>query len=436
MSNASMFNIVYTIASLYTVYTLYIFMKVFFERKKVKNKIIIVTFMLYFLGNNMAYFLIGIPLVQLGVNMILILLLTFNFEASMQKHVISVIYICILMMLVETLVGGMLSGIGSAVFEILEVYQDISGIIAIRILTLMMVLLLKNYKSVKKDIIIPMSQWIAVIVIPMGTLYIMLIILQGNYQKHHIVLSILTIFAINIIVFHIYNVIVKAFEAKVEELLVRQQNSMYNKELELMKSSMRIMQSVNHDVKNHLSVISAFLSNGNNEKAEAYLKSIERAYQVIGEHSKSGNIVIDSILNFKIERAVKYNITTKLTTKIPEEMQFSQFDMTIILSNLIDNAIEGCLKSKEEREMEIILIYRNGMLQIKITNNYDGEVKLHKGKIVTRNKDKKNHGIGLRNTGNAIEKYNGVWNIKCDKKQFCVEIMLYVEENYVKKNSE
>lgn len=83
---------------------------------------------------------------------------------------------------------------------------------------------------------------------------------------------------------------------------------------------------------------------------------------------------------------------------LPEKLNVSSFDMTIILGNLMDNAIEA-LKHSERKLLKIKIQFNKGIIRIDIENTYDPEYK--------KKDDGREHGIGLLSVENTLRKYHG-----------------------------
>ncbi len=55
---------------------------------------------------------------------------------------------------------------------------------------------------------------------------------------------------------------------------------------------------------------------------------------------------------------------------------------------------------------------------ILVTNPVDEIVKIEGEYIATSKKDKENHGFGMKNIFDIIEKYNGIRMIECKEREF------------------
>ena len=149
----------------------------------------------------------------------------------------------------------------------------------------------------------------------------------------------------------------------------------------------------------------------------------------------SGNIVIDALLNYKSSVMEQSKIKLLKHIEIPYKLDFNDADLCIVLSNCLDNSIEAVNKISDEsrRIINIEIIYRKNSLLIKISNPYEGIVKKDKsGNYITTKNDKQNHGIGLISVKKAVQKYDGLIDIKANESIFIVQILLYSpSKNYI-----
>lgn len=209
--------------------------------------------------------------------------------------------------------------------------------------------------------------------------------------------------------------------------VLKQQNEYYHKQFEVMDSLYKNTKSVRHDIKKHLAFLKYCIENGENKRASEYIGQIIDTSYNKNEFAKSGNIVIDSILNFKIQEAAQKDINVNLSLQIPDDLILSDFDMVVVLGNLLDNAINASGNLENNRKININIKYKSSMLFIHVSNTFDGHIMYRGDKIVTSNEDKENHGIGLNNIKSVIDKYDGVLKIQHTENIFYADILMYVD---------
>ena len=183
-----------------------------------------------------------------------------------------------------------------------------------------------------------------------------------------------------------------------------------------------------HDFRNHITCIRELIRKSEYSRALSYIDDIAKTYDTgLLPFGGSGNVVIDGLLKEKYSMACQYDITIDAILEIPSTFCFSDADISVILGNSLDNAIEALKNSsiKNRRIMlEICLRQRNLMICVK--NEYEGTIRKNsEGNFITSKSDKKNHGIGLTSIKNAVEKYDGIMEINTKGKVFELNILLY-----------
>jgi sensor histidine kinase YesM len=237
------------------------------------------------------------------------------------------------------------------------------------------------------------------------------------------IISIMILLVINVFVFYFYDELMKSYESKIEKALLRQQNNAYLKQLEIINQSKESIKTFRHDVKNHALTLKYYIDNHDRVGATEYLDNIFDFINNSKEHAKSGNSEIDSLINYKMDLAEKHNINSEVYLAIPHKLNINPFDLSIVIGNLLDNAIEAALQA-ENKFINISVELDRNVLYISISNSYDGKLKLTNNKLETT-KDNENHGVGISSVQKSIEKYNGTMNIHYDGQVFYVDALMY-----------
>ncbi|MGL5068740.1 MAG: GHKL domain-containing protein [Sarcina sp.] len=140
--------------------------------------------------------------------------------------------------------------------------------------------------------------------------------------------------------------------------------------IEINKSTEEKKNIVLHDVKNHINIIKDLVSEGDEEEALEYIEEFEGNFLKIYKNKFSGNPLVNSILVRKQKICEENNIKFNVDCKIPSKIQIKQFDLSTVLCNLIDNAIEENLRCEEieKRYIDISIKLFEQTLLIKIIN--------------------------------------------------------------------
>lgn len=104
------------------------------------------------------------------------------------------------------------------------------------------------------------------------------------------------------------------------------------------------------------------------------------------------------------------------------------FDISVILNNALQNALENTSEGKE-KQITIISYQRNNAYIIEICNSFGGNIQwnVESGLPITSKADLDGHGYGLPNIRSIAEKYAGDIDITLKNEQFCLCIMLMIE---------
>ena len=423
----SMYDLVYVITNILGTYTILKFMNVFFKRKEANKKIEILSYAAYFIFITVVYFFVNIPVVMTICNLIAFMSLSFNYKSDMKKRILSILLIYMILMCIEMTIV-LMSGYSN--FSILSVsdYSSEYGLIAVKLISYAVSLILNNYKNIKNGEIVPNSNWICIVLIPVSSLYIILTIFQAQGMSQiQVTISIVLTLTINFTAFYLYDAIIASSSEKTERLLLEQQNKYYDSQFNLMKESVSSTNELRHDLKNHLSAIYRLAENDEKEQLLMHVSEIIKISSNQRQYSHSGNIIIDSIVNFRLQEAEQKNIKLRHSIIVPEKIDIPSFDMTVILGNLLDNAIRAASGLKENRYINIIIKYDKGRLIIKIDNPYEGKILKENDSLLTTHYDKENHGIGLKNVTKILQKYNGYMKINHENNVFSVMLLMYID---------
>ncbi|WP_207649472.1 sensor histidine kinase [Anaeromicropila populeti] len=361
-------------------------------------------------------------------NLICFYIITLNYEASIKSRLLAITYmyamLCFSEIFISSLTGYLKQGDAFSRSE----YSSIVGQIETQLLVYAIVLVIGNYTNIKRGVEIPISRWIFIFSIPLGSFYIIFTILRFNNMNPAKTMScVIALMGLNIATFYLYDSLAAYYEERLDKMLLRKQNEYYAKQFEMMNQSSESFRAMRHDLKNHLIVLDMFLKDGDAGKASEYIsKIVDTCY---GEKRlvESGNIEIDSILNFKLDEAYTKGIDLTYDLNIPSSIAVEPLDLVAILGNLLDNAIAACSKVTEERKISFSFRYSRNKMYIHVSNPFYGKVLYKNSKIVTSNSDKQNHGIGLSSVQSIIHKYDGTMEISHEDNVFNVDILMYID---------
>lgn len=203
------------------------------------------------------------------------------------------------------------------------------------------------------------------------------------------------------------------------------QNDLMQKHCEEVENMYRQTRGWRHDYHNHIQTMKAHLAMGNLDRLETYLNDLDKDLTTVDTVIKTGNVMIDAILNSKISLAQSKGIAVDAKAIVPRELSLSEVDLSLIIGNLMDNAIEACLKITEpdHRFIRVYIDIFKGQLYIYVMNSMTGTAKRN-GKRYLSMKNSPYHGFGLMRMDKVVERCKGYLNRQDEEGVFATEIML------------
>ena len=108
----------------------------------------------------------------------------------------------------------------------------------------------------------------------------------------------------------------------------------------------------------------------------------------------------------------------------PGDAAMDAFDLSVILNNTINNAIEGC-EGSDHPQIQLVSYRKKNAYMIECANSFVGEIYLEEGGLpITSKKDAQEHGYGLISIRNVAQKYYGDIDIRQKNGKFILSIML------------
>lgn len=215
------------------------------------------------------------------------------------------------------------------------------------------------------------------------------------------------------------------FGRMIDKRIAAFQNDLITKHCDEVQNIYQQMRGWRHDYHNHLQTMKAHLALGQTDELSDYLGMLDHDLTSVDTVIKTGNVMIDAILNSKISLAISKKIDVNIKATVPRQVNISEVDLCVIIGNLLDNAMEACLKqpNEVERFIRVYIGILKEHLYISVSNSVGGEIK-KSGKTYISTKDSTTHGFGLMRTDKIVNKYSGYVNRQNEDGVFATEVML------------
>lgn len=378
-------TLLYLTSNAIRIYAISIFIDAFLGKSKLSNKFKTLSYIAYYLIGSLSWIITKNEMLNILMNIIPCLLIAIQYSTSWKKRIFSTLSFYATEMFIDWLSFTIFKN-GTAIT---------SGFVQC-IIVLIFAFIFKHIYVRNEDYSFKSTYSWFLILIAFGTIAIG--ILTVNNDSTHDYLIAIVLLLINLLNFYVYNLEQQSLEKQHIYELISTANSAYQHQIQIMTESQKKMRFMRHDLRKHLNQIRALMDNGDLEQITAYMNEIEEAVSVKREYSKTGNKDVDSLINYELTIASEFGTEVFCDIELPEQLSVSSFDLTVILGNLLDNAVEA-LRQSEKKVMIVTIKFKKGVIRIDIENSYNSTYK--------RKPDGKEHGIGLLSVRNTLEKYHG-----------------------------
>ena len=308
----------------------------------------------------------------------------------------------------------------------------LSKMIMIFFVCLLMILMKKNYRN---DISFRSNFFL--MFVPIGSTFVLCNEYFLMKQKSGYFLSFISygiLLLINILVFEIYLKLIQLFRQENEQTAYIRQLDFIANQINEQSRFTEEFHRERHDLANQLVVIRECVESGERENAveslNRIIKSDDNGYSI----SRSGNAVVDAVINFKYAAARECGIRFVLRIFIPEKLPVDQCDLGIVLGNALDNAIEAAGACPEEdRRIEIRMGVKKDALILVVNNPYAHDLKHSEaGELLSTKKDSQRHGYGLKSIQRTAERYSGEVLIDEKNRVFCLTVIMNLQQMEMK----
>lgn len=261
------------------------------------------------------------------------------------------------------------------------------------------------------------------------TLYQLLQALYVNQSEIWVwmLLAAIALICLNLSFYPVYMQLVNNLQMKKNTHFYIKQMELFRQEKAMEEAAAIEIRQLRHDMRQHLIFVGELLENGTLESAQDAL------IELIGEtrkrgrlESRTGNMVVDSMVNHIWKTAVENGIIFHADIAPLPELSIKDADLCVLLGNAFDNALEASrFVENGRKEIWVAFQYIKGSLYIQIKNIYEGDVKLSADRKILSRKEEIGHGFGLYSMERITEKYHGRMDIKSGGGLFTVEILIH-----------
>lgn len=325
---------------------------------------------------------------------------------------------------------ALISKISNLDISELTVSESISRIVCLFITKLMYFAAIQFILWIRKKekYYFNLNEWIIIVSVFLMTLLIGLamyiIIINEGISDYIYLASTLLLSALDIIIFVFMRKMNISSKKEREKELLQVQLAQQQNEMRQLEQQYQEISVLRHDFRNSIDCIARMIQQNKQEDALNYAEQLKkRKIGKLQTHIECSSSVMNAVINSKFSDAQEYGIETsfRMVVQIPENLEF---DISIILSNLLDNSIEACRHNEVQSQIILAVSKFGAYYQLLIKNTIENSVLQHNKHLKTIKSEKNEHGWGLKSIKDIVEKHQGMMDIYEENNEFCVSVLL------------
>lgn len=180
-----------------------------------------------------------------------------------------------------------------------------------------------------------------------------------------------------------------------------------------------------HDIRQIMTVLQAYIADENISGLKAYVLQYTKELPSDSCIVYCEHYALNALLQYYEALAKKNNISFKITIGNINFSDFSDSELTILFGNLLENAIEACMRQTSlETFIRILITDINDKIMIQIDNSYNGVIKTSPdGNYFSSKEDRM--GIGILSIRKIVNLHNGIINFLPQADTFSVSIIFF-----------
>ena len=207
-----------------------------------------------------------------------------------------------------------------------------------------------------------------------------------------------------------------AQELDIVQGLLYQQKEQYR----IAKENIDLINIKCHDLKHQIRSL------GEKTVDEGALREIENVVGIYDASVATGNEALDVILTEKSLYCEKNGIRLCCVADGAKLNFMSPADLYALFGNAIENAIESVsrIEDRQKRIINVAVRAAGRLVSIHIDNYFEGEVQIKDGIPVTKKKDTRFHGFGIKSMKYIAEKYDGDFSVSAKEGRFSLNVVI------------
>ena len=214
-------------------------------------------------------------------------------------------------------------------------------------------------------------------------------------------------------------------DAEMQALALREKYAVEN--MEIMRLSQEETRKQRHELRHHVLALEEMLSQGQPERAADYIRSLRENVSSLPTSEYSDNLVINAVAGHYLNMAKTEGIQVDASIKTDAVLPLKDEDLCVLLTNILENAVEACraMRENQDRFISLKISANSEHLVLTCENSTDAQSDIQENDVLSSSKsDAQNHGYGIPAIRRIVEKHYGMLKISCNDGCFTVKVSI------------
>lgn len=271
--------------------------------------------------------------------------------------------------------------------------------------------IVKSIHPYSKNIPVRWSYFFLLLPFPIASVASMVILWESRnadiFSQRPITICILLLTAACIAVLILLDRLEVQAQEHEELAILQRQTEIQLESIQSLRDAYAAQRASVHDFNRHLSMLHELLHAKRIQEAEEYVAQVSCTVPTRIMAVKTGHPLVDTLFSRKYIIADEKDIDIDFTVNDLADIAMENGHLVVLLSNLMDNAIEACERVKSGREMSVTFLLQDNEVFLSVRNT-SLPVRITDGEIVSSKPAGLDHGYGLQNIRYILSLYDAV----------------------------
>lgn len=181
-----------------------------------------------------------------------------------------------------------------------------------------------------------------------------------------------------------------------------------------------------HDRKHLIRTLQTLMAKQDYDAVNRLLNQEQEFQEIPVASHYCDNVPINGVVVYYAEAARRNQVKTHISIDFPETMQQDDWELAVVIGNLMENAVAaaGKVKKTDRRRLWLSARKTHGQLLIEVLNTFEGIIEFDEETSLPVTVQNENHGLGLSSVITFAEHRHAVFDCGIEDDKFFVRLLI------------